>query len=506
VRGDTVQQTCAQKPLSVTVPQSTGPHRLLVLKLSVPLCDPSVVQVNRTVTVTLLPACTVRGSAGLTTANAGLFELMLLMVKDTLPQLLTVSVRSVLWPVHKVPKSIVRGETVQQTCAQKPLSVTVPQSTGPHRLLVLKLSVPFCDPDDVQVSRTVTVTLPPAGTFTGSAGLTTVNAGLFELIELMVKDTLPQLLIVKLRSALWPWHNRPKSIVRGEMLQQICAQKPLSVTVPQSTGPQMLLVLKLSVPLCEPSNVQVNRTVTVTLPPGDTVAGSAGLTTVNAGLFELMALRVKDRLPQLVTVNERSALWPRHNRPKSIVRGETVQQTCAQKPVSVTVPQFTGPQRLLVLKLRVLLCCPGEVQVNRTVTVTLVPGDTFTGSAGLTTLNAELFEVIALMVKGTLPQLLTVNARSALWPTHKVPKSTARGEMSQQTCAQKPLTVTMPQSTGPQKLLALKLSVPFCDPGVMHVNLMVTVTLPPGETLTGSAGLTTLNAELLELIALRVKG
>jgi len=294
--------------------------------------------------------------------------------------------------VHNVPKSTVRGDTVQQACAQKPLTVTVPQSTGPHRLLVLKLSVPLCEPSDVQVNRTVTGTLPPACTVTGSDGLTTVNAELFELIALMVKDTLPQLLTVKVRSALWPWHIRPKSIVRGDMVQQICAQKPLSVTVPQFTGPHRLLVLKLSVPLCDPSVVQVNRTVSVTLLPACTVTGNVGLTTVNAGLFELMVLRVKGTLPQLVTVNERSALCPKHKKPKSIVRGDTVQQICAQKPLSVTVPQSTGPQRLLVLKLSVPFCDPGDVQVNRTVTVTLLPACTVTGSAGLTTVNAELFE------------------------------------------------------------------------------------------------------------------
>jgi len=87
---------------------------------------------------------------------------------------------------------------------------------------------------------------------------------------------------------------------------------------------------------------------------------------------------------------------------------------CTHVPLSVTGPQLTGPQRLLVLKLSVPLCCPGDVHDSRTVTVTLLPGDTFTGSAGLTTVKAGLLEVMALRVKGTLPQLVTVNERSAI--------------------------------------------------------------------------------------------
>jgi len=100
------------------------------------------------------------------------------------------------------------------------------------------------------------------------------------------------------------------------------------------------------------------------------------------------------------------------------VRGDTSQQTCAQNPLTVTGPQLIGPHKLLVLKLSVPLCCPGDVQVNRTVTVTLLPGDTFTGSAGLTTANVGLLDVMALMVKTPLPVLLTVKVRSALWPGH----------------------------------------------------------------------------------------
>ena len=40
----------------------------------------------------------------------------------------------------------------------------------------------------------------------------------------------------------------------------------------------------------------------------------------------------------------------------------------------------------------------------------------------------------------------------------------------------------------------------------MHENLAVTVTAPPGGTVTGSAGLIIVKAVLLELIALMVKG
>jgi len=85
-----------------------------------------------------------------------------------------------------------------------PLTVTVLQLTAPHTLLVLKLSVPLCVPDVVQLSRTVTVRLLLAGTVAGSAGLTIVNAGLLELMALMVNETLPVLLTVKFRSEFPP--------------------------------------------------------------------------------------------------------------------------------------------------------------------------------------------------------------------------------------------------------------------------------------------------------------
>jgi hypothetical protein len=83
---------------------------------------------------------------------------------------------------------------------------------------------------------------------------------------------------------------------------------PLTVTVPQLTGPQMLLVMRLIVPLCGPAVVQVIRTVTVTFPLAGTVTGSAGLTIENAGLLDVMALMVSDTLPVLLRVNVRSAL------------------------------------------------------------------------------------------------------------------------------------------------------------------------------------------------------
>jgi len=89
----------------------------------------------------------------------------------------------------------------------------------------------------------------------------------------------------------------PKSIVRGVTSQANSKQVPVTVTAPQLIGPHALLVLKLSVPLCDPGVVQANLTVTGTLPPGVRVVGSAGLSTLNAGLFEVMALRVNSTLP-----------------------------------------------------------------------------------------------------------------------------------------------------------------------------------------------------------------
>jgi hypothetical protein len=78
-------------------------------------------------------------------------------------------------------------------------------------------------------------------------------------------------------------------------------------------------------------------------------------------------------------------------------------------PLTLTVPRLTGPQALFVEKLTVPLCAPGVVQVKRTVTVTLVPALIVAGNAALTMLNAGLLEVIALIVNGALPVLLTVN-------------------------------------------------------------------------------------------------
>jgi len=91
--------------------------------------------------------------------------------------------------------------------------------------------------------------------------------------------------------------------VRGDTTQVICTQKPLRLTVPQSTdSPRALTPRKLIVPTCEPGEVQVSRMVTGTRPPGGTVTGSAGLTTVNAELLDVIVVRVNARSLLLTTV------------------------------------------------------------------------------------------------------------------------------------------------------------------------------------------------------------
>jgi hypothetical protein len=503
--GLTVPVICKQVPVTVTVPQSTGPQALLVLNESVPLCGPDVVQVSRTVTVTLPPGGTVTGSAGLTTLKAGLLELMALIVNAPLPVLLTVKIRSAVAPTHTWPKSRSRGLTSQVINRQVPLTLTVPQSTGPQTLDVTKLIVPDWLPGVVQVNRTVTGTDKPAGTVTGSAGLTMLNAGLLETMALIVKSPLPVLFTVKLWLALWPTQTLPKLRLAGDTAQVINTQVPLTLTVPQETGPHTLLVLNEIVPDCAPDVAQVKRTVTPTLPPGGMVTGKAGLTTLNAALLELMALIVNGRLPVLLTVKLWSALWPTQTLPKLRLAGDTAQVICTQKPLTATVPQETGPQALLVLNEITPLWLPGVVQVNRTVTVTLPPAGTDTGNAGLTMLNAGLLELMPSMLNAALPVLLTVKVRLALWPTQTSSKSSAVGDTLQVMSKHVPLTATVPHGTGPQTLLVTKLTWPLCAPGVVQVNRTVTTTLPPAGTTVGSAGPVMLNAPLLELMAVIVK-
>jgi hypothetical protein len=225
------------------------------------------------------------------------------MVNDWLPVLLMVKVRSALEPTPTLPKLSVVGLTSHaRFCTQVPETLTGLQLTEPQELLVLRLIVPLGDPAVVQLSRTVTITLPPAGTVAGNAGSMMVNAGLLELIALMVNDVLPVLLTVKLWSAVEPVKTVPKFSVVGLTAQAACRQTPETLTEAQLTEPQALLVVRLMVPLCAPGEPQLNRTVTITLPPGDSVAGNAGPTMLNAGLLELIALMVNDTLPVLLTV------------------------------------------------------------------------------------------------------------------------------------------------------------------------------------------------------------
>jgi hypothetical protein len=180
----------------------TGPQALVAARLIVPLCAPGVVQVNRTATVTLLPGATVTGSAGLVTLNAALLEVIVLMVNGTLPVLLTVNVCVAFCPTQTLPKLSVTGLRLPVACTHVPLTLTVPQATGPHTLSVIIEMFPDCEPGEAHVNRTVTVTLPPAGTVAGNVGLATVNAGLLEVIAVIVNGMLPVLLTVNVRSAL----------------------------------------------------------------------------------------------------------------------------------------------------------------------------------------------------------------------------------------------------------------------------------------------------------------
>jgi len=198
VAGLTVPVMTMHVPFTFTVPRLTGPHALSVPKLIVPLCGPALAHVNRTVTVTLPPAGTVAGNAGLTIVNAPLLDVIVLIVNGPFPVLVTVNVRSALAPTHTSPKLIVRGFTSPEISTHEPATLTVPRAaTGPHALVVTKLSVPLCGPAVVQANRTVTATLPPAGTVAGNAGAVIVNAPLLDVIALIVNGRLPVLLTVK---------------------------------------------------------------------------------------------------------------------------------------------------------------------------------------------------------------------------------------------------------------------------------------------------------------------
>jgi hypothetical protein len=201
-----------------------------------------------------------------------------------------------------------------------PLTLTGLQLTDPQALLVEKVRVPLCAPGELQLILTVTINTPPA-TVIGKAGLTMVNAGLLELMALIVTGP-PVLVTVKLWLALEPTHTLPKFRVVGLTIQvDGCTQEPLTLTVLQRLGG---LVTMLIVPLCAPGEGQFSRTVTITLPPGDTIIGS-GVSTVNAGLLELNPLMVNDELPVLLTVKVWLALEPTQTLPKFNDVGVTLQ-------------------------------------------------------------------------------------------------------------------------------------------------------------------------------------
>jgi hypothetical protein len=274
--------------------------------------------------------------------------------------------------------------------------------------------LPATAPATVQVNRTVTVTLPPTGMVNGKAGLTIVNAGLFELIALMLNGVVPVLVMVKVRSAVAPTQTSPKLMAVGFTVPVVCTQVPVAVTVPQDTGPQTLMAVIVIVPVCGPGAAQLNTTVIVALAPGTIVAGSGvTLTIVNAGLLDAIAVIVNGWLPTLFTVKVCVAVWPTHTVPKFSVVVLKAQATLAQNTLSDTVPRATGPHAPLAAKVIEPVCAPGAAQLARTVTVTLVPGASVVGSAGLTIVNGPV-GVIALIVNGPLPVLVMVKVRSAV--------------------------------------------------------------------------------------------
>jgi hypothetical protein len=203
------------------------------------------------------------------------------------------------------------GLTLISWTAQEPLTLTGLQLTDPQALLVEKVRVPLCDPDELQLIFTVTVKTPPA-TVIGKLGLTIVNAALLDVIALMVTGP-PVLVTVKLWLALEPTHTLPKFRVVGLTVQvDDCTQEPLTLTAGQ---PAAGLVEKVRVPLCDPGELQLILTVTVALPPEATVIGS-GLITVNAGLLDVTPVIENDGLPLLLTVRFWFLVVPTQTLPK----------------------------------------------------------------------------------------------------------------------------------------------------------------------------------------------
>lgn len=209
-----------------------------------------------------------------------------------------------------------------------PLTVTVLQSLVTQGLssnsATSMFIVPLCEPGEVQLSRIITVTLPPAGTIAGSAGLTTVNAGLLDSTPI-VNSWLPVLLTVKLRSALVPTQTLPKLSEVGLTAQAYTEQKPETLTGEQLTGPQALVAVRLMVPLFDPDELHVSRTVTIVLLPAGIVAGRLGLVMLKAGSLGVMAVRVSGICPVLLTVKVSSSKEPAHTVvPKLSDVGETM--------------------------------------------------------------------------------------------------------------------------------------------------------------------------------------
>jgi hypothetical protein len=133
---------------------------------------------------------------------------------------------------------------------QKPVRRTVPQLTGTTvpATLVVKLMLPLFGPIEVQVMRTVTGTLRPAGTIIGRAGSTAAKAaGSLELIASMMSGWFPVLSTIKVWSLVVPAQRSPKSRDGGLTAQATCVQKPETATGlhPTSGGAVIIVIMPL---------------------------------------------------------------------------------------------------------------------------------------------------------------------------------------------------------------------------------------------------------------------
>src|SRR6185369_8712886 len=257
-------------PLPVKETESVGRVGSLLAIVSAAETEPAAAGVKRRVRSTDRPGITAKGTAGETSVKAAPLLVIERIVRSAVPLLPTVIFVSLIWPVVTAPKSKDAGRTeIDGARPEEPVPVraTVTVDRAGSELTIDK--VPETDPNAFGEKRTVTSADCPTWIVTGSSGAVTPNRGLLLVTDLTVSGAVPLLLIVNLRSFVWPeitlsnpMDDAPSRITGTGFSKAT----PLNGTF---TAVRLgSLLVRASVLCCDPAEVGVQRTAIARWPSG----------------------------------------------------------------------------------------------------------------------------------------------------------------------------------------------------------------------------------------------